>query len=380
MGHIEKQLNIEFGNKTIPIVLGNEFLDQILDQIKNLNYDKLFVVTDENIASIYLDNFKSLYKKSNPLYFIIIQAGELQKNIYNIDYAAQLALANGVSRKSIFVAFGGGVIGNLTGMLSSLLFRGIRFIHIPTTFLAMHDSVTSQKQAINCGNTKNILGLYSAPEVIFCDVSFISTISTTHLNSGIAELIKNALIFGGQYMSDLEPVLSNLSSLTAKDLLRLVELGTQCKIEMLKDDPYEIKHGLVFEYGHTVGHALEILCKGELTHGESVALGMMVAANVSNKMKFLDDVGLLKHYTLISTLQIAYPTVMPSVKDVVTSVRCDNKKGHLSSVNNEFVQMVLLSDIGKVVTSENKPLVNVSIDIIVEAYNNLVESISCAKS
>ena len=191
----------------------------------------------------------------------VTKPGEENKSMASLDYILSSVLTHGCSRNSIIIPFGGGVVGNMFGLASALLFRGIRFIHVPTTFLSAHDSVTSKKQAINHTHLKNIIGTYYVPSAIFCNVSLFETLTEDNVRSGSGELTKNAVLFGGEHLTVLEPILRRHAGhlqYTEEEMLCLMRMGIKAKGALLRDDPKERTTAIIFEACHTL-HAHDCL-------------------------------------------------------------------------------------------------------------------------
>ncbi len=158
---------------------------------------------------------------------------------------------------------------------------------MPTTLLAMHDSVTSMKQTVNCYGVKNLLGTFYRPTAILVDLSALNTLPTAHLRSGVFELVKNALVLGDPFLTRLKGLSPRVPCSDPSVWLELIRLGVEAKRRLLLRDPYERESAIVFEYGHTIGHALELACHGALTHGECVAWGMLYAGSISSRLGFM---------------------------------------------------------------------------------------------
>jgi len=234
----------------------------------------------------------------------------------------------------------------------------------------MSDSILSQKQAVNSLFSKNSFGLYHKALLNIIDIKYLSSLSPLHIYGGIIEMVKNCLTFD----PDSLPVLQNMLSatLTPQKLQSLVELGIIQKQVLLHSDPYEKEIGMVLEYGHTVGHSLEISL-GNLHHGQAVGLGMLAAAYISCKRGWINDSELKTHIAMLRLcdcpLRIAADA---SVERIMISVRSDNKKGKIAHSNWE-TPMVLLKEVGKVATANNSYLVPV-------AYNEIEDAIRVLKT
>lgn len=337
------------GDKLIPFFVGTDCRDEIVAGILSLNPSSVFVLTDETVMRLHSQEFADGFPCTTTVHVLVVPPGEQCKTLDCLHKVVCTALQSGVDRRSIFVSLGGGAVGNLTGLAAALLFRGISFVHVPTTLLAMHDSVTSQKQAVNCHGVKNIVGTYHAPEAIYCDTRFLNTLTHRHVSSGLAELAKNALIFGGNQKQRFEKLLPDVFGTSTPPWVELVTLGLAYKSEQLKDDPLEKHEAIVFEYGHTVGHAIEIASFGTLNHGEAIVWGMRVAATVAQDLKFMDESALAEHEAVLRLLgAVPIPPASVDLAAVCKNTLNDNKRG-ICLHEKDTVSMVLLRKAGSVV-------------------------------
>ena len=219
-------------------------------------------------------------------------------------------------------------------------------MHIPTTLLSMHDSVTSMKQAINHDSYKNVIGTYYAPTAILVDSAVLHSLPEKHLRSALFELIKNALVLGGEYFLRLKHLLALYKAGEQQIWFDLVKMGVEAKCMMLRDDPKEARHAIIFEYGHTIGHALELSCDGTLSHGESVAWGMTCAALLSQRSGYLSDHAFEQHKELLNSLgPLHQPQRKPQLTMLLDKMQHDNKRGYVKEISGH-VPMLLLKDIG----------------------------------
>ena len=166
----------KIGNSTIPFHMGTGCASYIAEQIAELNPDRILVLADSIVWQLNSAEYEPPLAKVAPLRVVSWPSGEVTKTLTSVENIAVQAIASGLTRRSIIVGIGGGVIGNLAGMTAGLLYRGIRFIHVPTTLLAMHDSVTSLKQGVNASGAKNILGLFHTPSAVFIDLKFLDSL------------------------------------------------------------------------------------------------------------------------------------------------------------------------------------------------------------
>ncbi|MFE2996608.1 2-deoxy-scyllo-inosose synthase [Nocardia sp. NPDC059246] len=354
---------IVIGERSFPYYFGRHCITEIGAAIAALGADRLVFVTDDEVLSRYRRDIDRL-AGSIPSLILSHPSGESMKTLTCLSGHLETALRAGITRRSVVVSFGGGVPGNLAGLMANLLFRGVRLVHVPTTTIAAMDSVLSLKQAINSGVGKNHLGTYYAPEAVFTDVEFFTTLPERELRSGLCEMAKNCLAIDPSALAGLRAVIGNM---TAPDsLLWLLDASIAAKSAVTRDDTYERGAGLVLEYGHTVGHAIEICdhrVRGAagLPHGTAIALGMLVAAHISHARGWLSDDEVSVHYEIVTGLGVE-PALPDSVRidDVLAVVADDNKRGYLPP-RPDAVPFVLLRALGRPENTGDLPLVPVAV-------------------
>lgn len=373
-----KTHEINLGGVTYPYYFGYDCLPQLADMIIGFDADLILLVTDDTVLDLHGADLIELLAAHVPVEVLSTPAGEgIKTNQVLVSHLEQ-AIAVGASRRSVVVAFGGGVPGNLAGLMAALLYRGVRLIHIPTTIMAATDSTISFKQTINSTKGKNHIGTYYVPECVITDVKLMQTLPDREVRSGFSEAIKNSLSICPEDISDLRALLSS-GNLTSSDaLLWLIDTAIQAKVAVTVNDSREQKTGLILEYGHTVGHAIEMCdyrLKGAngLSHGESVALGMLSAAYLSSKMCGLPEEILRLHHEFIVEL-LGVPARLPqciTTDHVMRQVLKDNKRGYLNVAQNEAA-MVLLYNLGEPATTGTLPLVAVPLDYVQQSIEYLV--------
>jgi 3-dehydroquinate synthetase len=274
----------------------------------------------------------------------------------------------GVSKRSLLVAVGGGSVGNLTGLAAGLIFRGIRFIEVPTTLSHQTDGVLSNKQAVNGKYGKNHFGLYHAPVLAWVDARYTETETARYKNSGIVEGIKNAIIDQSDFIPYLKANISPHGTYSSRAIHDLVYKLIISKLAILKKDPTEKRYGIILEYGHTFAHAIEWLSDGCLTHGESVSIGMKIAAELSARLGYIDRPTVELHYRLIDDLLGMTPD-LPDAIDPGTLIRTmcvDNKK------TGRDVRYVLLEKIGQCQAGNGDYLIRVDKEIVQDVLDKFI--------
>jgi 3-dehydroquinate synthase/2-deoxy-scyllo-inosose synthase len=372
-----KNIDFYFANDVMNITIGTNYLNDIAKKISNYSTN-VFVIIDKNIYDLYRKNiFKSFDKYLNYSY-ITVDAIENNKNLDTLKYILDSAINNNISRNSVVVSIGGGIIGNIAGLVSGLLFRGISLIHIPTTLLAMSDSILSCKQAVNGEIAKNIYGLFHKAEFCGIDIQFLKTLPKEQFIAGFVEICKNVLTFDINNIDKCLEISKEIKKFKNKKFIDLndelnkeiIIMGIEAKQMLLKDDPLEKKNALILEYGHTVGHAIELESNGKISHGIAVGLGMLVAAQISFNRGWLSQKDLDLHFYLLeNSLSLTRIPNVISIEGILSRIKKDNKRGYIQLKNDE-IPFILLKNIGDVEINSNLPLCAVNEKEIVNALKN----------
>lgn len=325
------------------------------------------------------------------LHTLAVDAVERHKTLSEVEAIMEFAVAHGLTRGSAIVAMGGGTVGNLAGLAAALLYRGIRLAHLPTTPIAAFDSVISLKQGVNLSAAKNLCGTYLPPVLIGCDLRWLESVPRAGLLTGLAEMVKNVLVCVPHAQDTLVRAVTDLSRVpdgpvhepgaATAALIDLLEIGIAAKAPLLRADPHERDAAVVFEYGHTVGHALEFAHAGAVGHGEAVAWGMLVAAEVSHLLHGLDAESVAAHYRLVGLLDLPDPgerfqhARIAGLRDILLA---DNKRGHAACGPDE-VLMVLLRGLGQPISGSGRhPLVRVPVDVVLAALDAVLRTAPAA--
>ena len=260
------------------IIFGEQASAQ-LSMLTN-NYDKFFVLTDENIYRVYSSLIASLLPEKE-VTKIVIPAGEESKSIENVVFIWNKLLEEKAGRDALLINLGGGTISDIGGFAASTYKRGIDFINVPTTLLAMIDASIGGKNGINFNNYKNQIGLFSEPNSVIINPNFLKTLNERDIKSGLAEMMKYAFIAD-----------ESLLDLDSDNYLDFIEKSATIKEDIVSLDMKETGLRKILNFGHTIGHALEsyyLEKENYLTHGEAVALGIFSALYLSVKYCGLDD-------------------------------------------------------------------------------------------
>jgi len=288
---IEKvAINLE--ERSYNILIGKGAHQELPKFFADKKYSKIFVITDENVASFHLKNLEAILSQIG-LSFVIIKtaAGEQTKSFSSLGEICEQILVHGVDRKSIIIAFGGGVIGDLSGFIASILLRGIDFIQVPTTLLAMVDSSVGGKTAINSVSGKNLIGSFYQPKLVICDLDFLQTLPKRQLRSGYAEIVKYGFIYDADFFEFLDKNYNEIFALNLQHLQKAIKRSCEIKAEIVGRDEKEQGERALLNFGHTFGHVFETETNysDEIFHGEAVALGMVMAAKMSQNFAMISE-------------------------------------------------------------------------------------------
>ncbi|MDQ3820576.1 MAG: 3-dehydroquinate synthase, partial [Acidobacteriota bacterium] len=277
-------IRLKIGSPNYEFWLGTNCQDELDGHLISIGADIYFIIADEEIADLYGRGLCARLNLSAPSFLIQHVKGEEAKRLATIDQIIESILSLGATRRSCVAALGGGVTGNIAGLVAALLFRGIRLVHIPTTLVAILDSVVSFKQAVNASCGKNIIGTYYRPEMVLADIAYLRSLPVSHVRSGMCEVIKNALAICPDQIPFLLEILNPDAFYSDSVYSELIRRNIELKSLIMENDQYEKYGGVVLEYGHTVGHVLELLSEGCLPHGEAIGLGMLTAAEIGLRL------------------------------------------------------------------------------------------------
>ncbi|NGQ94567.1 3-dehydroquinate synthase [Brevibacillus sp. SYP-B805] len=341
------RLQVDLGERSYPIVIGEGVLDRIGEYLQEAGIDtakQLFVITDENIAPLYLERIERVlgaagYRTAAE----IVPAGEKAKSMTVYEKVITAAIEAGLDRTSVILALGGGVVGDLAGFVAATYMRGIPFVQIPTTLLA-HDSSVGGKVAINHPLGKNLIGAFHQPLAVLYDTGTLRTLPKREVAAGFAEVIKHALISDESFVSWLEKQADALLRLEAEPTAEAILRGCAVKAKVVSADETEQGLRAILNLGHTFGHAFEALCAyTQLNHGEAIAIGMGLAAETAVRLGLCDTAVPLRTKQLLT--RFGLPTAWPAglaPEDVLEAMRRD-KKGRSGKL-----VLVLPREIGRV--------------------------------
>lgn len=283
---LKNAYDTEIGSKIIEKL--NLFLKE------NYKNSKILIISDDLVYKIHKEK---LIKELDGFFYkeFIIKNGENSKSTENLIKILEFAAQNQYRRSDLIIAFGGGVVGDISGLVASLYLRGIDYISIPTTFLSAIDSSVGGKTAVNLKAGKNLCGTFYQPKKVFIDTDFLKTLSDYYFNDGLAEAIKYGMIRDKSIFDEISK--ENVSK-TYENLPSIIKKCLDIKKDVVKDDEKDFGIRQILNYGHTFAHAIEKNSNFEISHGHAVALGMKIMVKNFYESFYYDFIKVLKKYNL----------------------------------------------------------------------------------
>jgi 3-dehydroquinate synthase len=327
-----RHVDVRLGDRAYRITIGLGILKELGGVLKQLGrVSRAFVLADSNVVEPHGRTACLSLEEAGILSTLVeIPAGEQSKSIEQANRLWRELVCGGADRKSFVIAVGGGMVGDLAGFVAATFARGVPFFQVPTSLLAQVDSSVGGKVAINLPEAKNMVGAFYQPRGVLIDLATLETLPEREYRSGLAEVVKYGVILDAQFFAFLEEHRRALLSREPKVLLPVVERCCRLKADIVEQDETE-QTGLraVLNYGHTFGHAIETLTSyGEYLHGEAVAMGMMCAARLSERLGMVGTELFNRQETLLRGLGL--PTRLPRlpIAEMLTVMQHDKKAQH----------------------------------------------------
>lgn len=348
-----EKLRVELGERSYPIIIGSGLLAQSGALFKEYGVKgRVMVVTNPTVARWYLEPvLNSLQSSGYQAEAVLIPDGEEYKSLEQANRIYDELVEGKYDRKSVLVALGGGVIGDLTGFAAATYMRGIGFIQVPTTLLAQVDSSIGGKTAVNHPKGKNLIGAFYQPSLVISDVATFRTLPDREFSSGMVEVIKHGVILDAEYFEMLEKELPAIKIRDPKIMTEIVAGSCRIKAGVVQEDERESGLRAILNFGHTVGHALESITDYKYyKHGEAVAIGILAALKIAFRNHILKDTGLEGRIaSMFANLDL--PTAIPGLdaSEIMSLLYLDKK------VEYGKVRWVLPEKLGRVLISHEIP-------------------------
>ena len=347
---------IDLKDNAYEVIVSKGILNDCGNYISNLEIgNKCAIISDSNVAPLYASKVsESLANNNIKSELIVVDAGESSKSLESVEKICRKMIKTGHDRHVFVIALGGGVIGDLAGLVASVFFRGVPFIQIPTTIVSQVDSAVGGKTGVNTPEGKNLIGSFYHPKIVITDTLTLSSLPEREFNEGFAEVIKHAAIRDKSMFEDIMSVegYENLDEL----ILRNVEI----KARIVEQDEKELS-GLRahLNYGHTIGHAIETAGGyGKFLHGEAISLGLIGANKISSQKSNLSDseneiiIKALKKFNLPTQLDDSVST-----QSLIDIMKSDKK------FKNGKIRFVILNKLGEAELSEDVSEADISLAI-----------------
>lgn len=345
-----KELQVALGERSYPIFIGAGLLggDYVARHVRG---GEVLVVTNETVAPLYLDTLcRNLQVRK--LDTLVLPDGEKFKTLATVNTIYDKLLTARHSRGTTLIALGGGVIGDMTGFAAATYQRGVNFIQVPTTLLSQVDSSVGGKTGVNHPLGKNMIGAFYQPQAVIADMSTLATLPDREYRAGIAEVVKYGLIADPDFYLWLKNRVAAINGRDQDTLAEIVARSCQNKADVVARDEREADIRAILNLGHTFGHAIEAVEKYQgLLHGEAVAVGMLMAADLSARLGWIETEDVADLAALLAALGL--PTTVPgsmSSEAFLAAMALDKK------VAEGVVRLVLLRAIGEAVVTGDYPL------------------------
>ncbi len=336
---------------------GYQTLNSLLEKA---NYSFIFIIVDTHSNEYCLPHFLPELATEIPIEIIEFESGESSKNIETCVQIWNVLTELGADRKSLIINLGGGVVTDLGGFVASTFKRGIDFINIPTTLLAMVDASIGGKNGVDLGTLKNQIGVINNPELVLIDTIFLETLPQNQMRSGLAEMLKHGLIYDKNYWEQF----LDLTALDFADFDTLIYRSIEIKNEIVTQDPTENGIRKALNFGHTLGHAIESYFlenedKKILLHGEAIAVGMILESYLSMKKNLIAEADYLQ---IKKSINAIFDTIVFEESDInpILELLIHDKKNEYGTI-----QFALLDGIGKIKINQTAEK-----ELIIQAFND----------
>jgi 3-dehydroquinate synthase len=348
MPELTQTLHVSLAERSYPIHIGCGLLSRADLLSPHLRAKKAVIVSNTTVAPLYLDRLRSTIESLGiSVLPVILPDGERYKNWQTLNLVFDALLAAHCERSTPLIALGGGVIGDMGGFAAACYQRGMPFIQVPTTLLAQVDSSVGGKTAINHPLGKNMIGAFYQPKLVLADITTLSTLPDRELKAGLAEIIKYGLIRDPEFYAWLEANIDDLLARRTEALTEAVHRSCANKAEVVAADEREAGERALLNLGHTFGHAIEAgLGYGEWLHGEAVAAGTLIAAELSHRLGWLTAEDLARIERLFVRAGLPVRGAPLRVARYIELMRHDKK------VEDGKMRLVLLQQIGQAVVSD----------------------------
>ncbi len=337
---IAHTISLSLGESSYPIYVGQQIFSDLTLLLRHIHGKQVFVVTQEKLVP-----YIALLQAALASYqcdFFYLPDGEQFKTLAQWQKILETLIQNNHERSTTLIAFGGGVVGDITGFAAACYQRGVNYLQIPTTLIAQVDAAIGGKTAVNHPSGKNRIGAFHQPQCVIVDIDLLKTLPEREYVAGLAEVIKYGLIYDTHFFNWLEENRAALLARNTKALLHAVHTSAHIKSQIVSQDERDQDLRNVLNFGHTFGHALEVLGNYQRwLHGEAVAMGMMLATRLSGDLGLLSRQDVTRIVNCLHAYGFASPSVLPPATDILKAMQHDKK------VRDGKINFILLTAIGR---------------------------------
>jgi 3-dehydroquinate synthase len=348
---LTKILRVGQGNREYPVVIGPGITVRLIPWLKKARLGpRLCIITNPTVFELYGASLQeSLSRIGFEVVVLSVPDGEAAKSLESAGGLYTELSRHLAERNTPLLALGGGVIGDLAGFVAATYLRGLPLVHMPTTLLSQVDSSLGGKTAVNFGTLKNQIGVFYPPRVVFSDTDTLKTLPPREIADGLAEVIKSAVIGNPRLFFVLEKNMEKVIAGQSNALQTVVCAAAAIKASIVTRDEYDRGPRQTLNFGHTIGHAIEAVSNFQISHGESVALGMIVAGKIANKVRLFPSRDLSRLQQVIRLAGL--PGVLPSLdaNSLMEAVKHDKK------ISGGKLRFILPTRFGQVVIRDIEP-------------------------
>ncbi|MEK9175601.1 MAG: 3-dehydroquinate synthase [Patescibacteria group bacterium] len=340
-----KIIKVQLGKRSYPIVIGKGIIKSF--SFKKLKASKFVIITDTSVDNLFAKKLENYLKRSGFLVDkIVIPVGEKSKTWNVVGNIIKQLAKNKTQKDALIISLGGGVVGDISGFAASIYKRGIRYIHIPTTLLAGVDSSIGGKTGVNLQEGKNLVGTIYQPTVVLIDTEYLKNLPEKDIQNGLAEVIKHAVITDKNLFGYLE---KNILRRDHDFFEHIITKSVEIKAKIVSNDEFEAEGRKILNFGHTIGHSIEMLSNHKVSHGEAVAIGMIYETKISQKLGIMSeqDVERLESLLKFVGLPTKYSFTKNNIDKAIAIMKQDKKS------KNDKLYFVFSSKIGSIKRNGN---------------------------
>ena len=326
------EFRVDLGERSYPILIGEGLLGELGKRVEALSPTRVVIVTNDTVGPLYLERAVSSFSGSVPVSSVVLPDGERYKDFHSVELVLDGLVRAGADRRSVIVALGGGVVGDISVFAAAIWMRGIRFVQVPTTLLAQVDSSVGGKTGVNLPAGKNLIGCFHQPSVVVADTATLETLPPREVSAGLGEILKCGMLGDESYLREIEENTGRIRALDHQALASAIAGACRLKARIVSEDEREAGVRATLNLGHTFGHAIEKLAGfGTWLHGEAVGCGLVLAADLSRRLGYIgpEDVERVRRAVESAGLPSRIPGL--SASEAIAAMRSDKKSrgGHI---------------------------------------------------